>query len=888
MRRLLTALISALLASTVVLAGPAAAAVPSTPSIALDAATANSLSVSWSGNEADDPAVTYNATISPNDGAGAGALTSSALTSTTFTGLNPGTAYTVTVSANNVDGSTASGLLVSTRPAMASVVATANGSNQIDVSWSANDDGSNTYTTSISPAAGTGGVTASTATSTSYTGLNPNTAYTITVTPTNGTGVGTAGNDSATTEVALPVVTSVAAVTADSQTVNLSWAASNGGGTNTYAVTSSPVAGTFVSTGATTGRFEGLAPSTAYTFTVTPTNEAGTGTANSASATTDPPEVVAPSNPVISLGTVTSSSMVATFSADAGGGTNSYTLTVRSPDAGGALVQTIPGAVSPQSITGLSPATSYSVTMTADNGVAPAATAEASASTAAAAAGAPTGVSAVLAGPNGNFVTVSWVAPADDGGSAITGYTVTPTSGTPITVAGTSATFETLPAGTTVTFTVVANNVAGSGAPSAPSNSVTTANVPGPVTGLSASWAGATNTNAINVTWTAPTFDGGAGVELTGYVVTVSPEIENDIPVVNAGQTSATIGGLVQGVTYVVTVRAQNGLGNSAPVSSGSVLVPTTPGTVTNLVVQQSPPFSADVVLTWALPVTDGGPPITGYRVAVQGRAPVDLAPNVTTLSIPDLPPGDFNVTIRAITAAGLGPVVTSPNFEVKAFPPFDSEDAFVTQLYADFLKRTPDAGGLAFWTARVADDGSNLHEIAESFMRSPEFSPRRGVARLYFAYFNRQPDKGGFDFWTRQISSGAGSLENASQFFARSAEFQQTYGDLSDGEFVVLVYNNVLARRPDTDGYRFWLSQLGAGMARGRLMTLFSESPENIALSRAAVDVTVTYDGMLQREADPGGFIFWRDQIAGDVNALPSLIRQFYFSQEYADRVTR
>ncbi len=377
------------------------------------------------------------------------------------------------------------------------------------------------------------------------------------------------------------------------------------------------------------------------------------------------------------------------------------------------------------------------------------------------------------------------------------------------------ATFETLPAGTTVTFTVVANNAAGPGAPSAPSNSVTTANVPGPVTGLTATWAGANNVNSINVSWTAPVFDGdaGAAVSLTGFVVTVAPEIANTIPVVNPGETSTTIGGLVQGVSYVVTVRAQNGLGNSTPVSSVSVLVPTTPGTVTNLVVQQSPPFSSDAVLTWDLPVDDGGSPITGYMVSVEGRTPVEVGPNVTTLSIPGLPVGDYNVTVRAVTAAGLGPAVTSPNFEVKLFPPFDSETAFVTQLYADFLKRKPDAGGLAFWTARVADDGSNLQDIVESFMRSPEFSPRRGVARLYFAYFNRQPDKGGFDFWTRQISSGAGSLESASQSFALSAEFQRTYGSLSNAEFIVLVYNNVLARRPDTGGFGFWLAELDKGM---------------------------------------------------------------------------
>lgn len=92
--------------------------------------------------------------------------------------------------------------------------------------------------------------------------------------------------------------------------------------------------------------------------------------------------------------------------------------------------------------------------------------------------GAPTGITA---SPGDGSATVSWNAPASNGGSPITGYTVTPfigaTAQTPQVFASTARTqiITGLANGTAYTFRVAATNAAGTGTVSAPSAAVTPA-----------------------------------------------------------------------------------------------------------------------------------------------------------------------------------------------------------------------------------------------------------------------------------------------------------------------------------------------------------------------------------------------------------------------------
>ena len=58
--------------------------------------------------------------------------------------------------------------------------------------------------------------------------------------------------------------------------------------------------------------------------------------------------------------------------------------------------------------------------------------------------------------------------------------------------------------------------------------------------------------------------------------------------------------------------------------------------------------------------------------------------------------------------------------------------------------------------------------------------------------------------------------------------EFKTMYGNLTNGQFVTLVYQNVLDRNPKPADHAYWKGQLDQGVInRGRLMTLFSESAE-------------------------------------------------------------
>ena len=186
-------------------------------------------------------------------------------------------------------------------------------------------------------------------------------------------------------------------------------------------------------------------------------------------------------------------------------------------------------------------------------------------------AGPPTDVIAVAGNAQ---ATVIFAAPLDDGGSAITGYTVTsiPPGGVD-SDGGTLALSHVvtgLTNGAAYTFTVQATNASGPGVASLPSNSVTPATVPGAPTAVVAVAGDTTAT----VDFVAPVDDG--GLKISGYTVISDPPGGTDSDAGDAALSHA-ITGLVNGTEYTFTVTATNAVGTGDPSAPSNPVTPNPP-----------------------------------------------------------------------------------------------------------------------------------------------------------------------------------------------------------------------------------------------------------------------------------------------------------------------
>ncbi|QFT83297.1 Poly(beta-D-mannuronate) C5 epimerase 2 (plasmid) [Roseovarius sp. THAF27] len=202
---------------------------------------------------------------------------------------------------------------------------------------------------------------------------------------------------------------------------------------------------------------------------------------------------------------------------------------------------------------------------------------------------------------------------------------------------------------------------------------------------------------------------------------------------------------------------------------------------------------------------------------------------------------------------------VASAEFQ-RAYGALQDAD-FVELMYRNVLDRPADAAEVAAWLDLI-ENGFSRPEVVLGFSESAEFQVRSGVLadaaaaaasapdwqdevyRLYQATLDRAPDAAGFLGWTKLLSEGHGYL-GVVQGFVGSAEFQSTYGALSDGDFIELMYRNVLDRASDAAGRAGWLDVLEAGGTRAEVVRGFAQSSEFRNATAADLETWVRAQGV-------------------------------------------
>ena len=239
-----------------------------------------------------------------------------------------------------------------------------------------------------------------------------------------------------------------------------------------------------------------------------------------------------------------------------------------------------------------------------------------------------------------------------------------------------------------------------------------------------------------------------------------------------------------------------------------------------------------------------------------------------------------------------------------------------IDNYYRTILGRAPDAGGLAFWqdeVSRLRGLGVDVQEVfrvmAGWFFNSAEYlgkntSDSQYVTDLYRTFFQRSPDSGGLGYWTGQLA--AGMPRSVVLFsFLFSTEFgsymQGLLGDTASRAEVYAVvdfYRGFLNRLADDGGFNYWIGRFRAAQCQGAaavnaevdsISTQYLGSGEYTGRNRSNRDyVADLYYAFLRRGGELTGFNFWVNQLNGGLKTREQLRQEFLKSAEFQGRVSQ
>ncbi|MCA1558152.1 MAG: DUF4214 domain-containing protein [Acidobacteria bacterium] len=234
---------------------------------------------------------------------------------------------------------------------------------------------------------------------------------------------------------------------------------------------------------------------------------------------------------------------------------------------------------------------------------------------------------------------------------------------------------------------------------------------------------------------------------------------------------------------------------------------------------------------------------------------------------------------------------ITDNDTQVATTNPMSNLDFFLRQLYLDFFGREPDAAGFQFWKSRMtgncpAGETCDRADTALKFFEADEFDERGFfVYVFYHAALGKRPT---YSEWTLEVSKLNGLQTPAEQQAARDAfvqrfmnsqDFMNFYNGAQTGQTFV---DALIQKSGVTPASRQALINNYNAVGRAETLKAFMATPEVRAAFNDPAFVAMLYYGLLRRDAEPGGFDFWMQQLNQSNHNYRQLINGFINSDEY------
>jgi subtilisin family serine protease/fibronectin type 3 domain-containing protein len=310
-------------------------------------------------------------------------------------------------------------------------------------------------------------------------------------------------------------------------------------------------------------------------------------------------------------------------------------------------------------------------------------------------------------------LNINWLAPADNGGSAIVGYSVERLTDGTWSVVGTPTSttfaFEKEAPGSVVEVRVSATNAVGASSPTSLRTNfpfIQAESVQGLTSTLSSS--------GVSLTWSAPANTGGSPISY--YLVERS---------VDKGVTWGIISYVRTGTSYSTSAPAKGASVKfrvSANTLFGKGAIKETDLITTALTVPSEPVITArgsnvdgSFSVTWRKPYDTGGTEITGYviekSVAGVWAKLAEVAPTVLTVNIArDLPGSQIGIRIFAVNSVGTSVRSSLWNYQIPALRASAPEQVAVSQSGTGLVNVS--------WQAPASLGGSALTQYQVQFSR--------------------------------------------------------------------------------------------------------------------------------------------------------------------------